>query len=254
MLMVEASGARKIDPCVVVSSDLNRAAKGGEIDKVQGIEDNRSAVVEIGHMCCRGSIPAGHAVFCFHSSVMNKEAFTMNLQAVLFGLIEFILTIALSFVLVFLSYRFFLILTPHFDEEAQLKKKNVSIGIALGSVLLGEAVIIKQAIYPVMAVIQLYALGDHKGAPHFLETLSLSCGFVIATAILAIVSIYFCFWLFNMLTPRINQFDEIKNGNTAVAVFMALFVVGICLLLSSGISALARSLIPFPQIGSIPLK
>jgi hypothetical protein len=36
-------------------------------------------------------------------------------------------------------------------------------------------------------------------------------------------------------------------------VFMALFIIGISLLISSGVSALVRALIPFPNVGSIPL-
>jgi len=70
---------------------------------------------------------------------------------------------------------------------------------------------------------------------------------------LALAVILFAFWLFNILTPRIDQYEEIKNDNRAVALFMALFIVGICLLMSSGVSGLTKALIPFPRIGSIPL-
>lgn len=178
----------------------------------------------------------------------------MNIQQISFGFIEFFLTIFISFVLIFFCYRLLLALTPKFDEEEQLKRKNVSVGLVLGGILLGEVIIVKQAIYPVMAVVQLFILGEDRSFFSFIKTLGLSIGHVLMAGILAVVSMLFCFWLFNLLTPRIDQYEEIKQNNMAVAVFMALFIVGICLLLSTGVSGLIKALIPFPDIGSIPLR
>ena len=178
----------------------------------------------------------------------------MNIQQILIGTIEFFLTVFISFILIFFSYKLFLFMTHHFDEEKELKNKNMSVGLVLGSVLLGEVIILTRAIYPVMAVIQLYVLGEEKSFGLFLRTIGLSFGYVILTGILAIASILFSFWLFNRMTPRIDQYEEIKGNNIAVALFMALFIVGMCLLFSSGISGLVKSLIPFPEVGSVPLS
>ncbi len=177
----------------------------------------------------------------------------MSGQQIIFGFIEFLIAIFISLILIFGTYRLLLVLTPRFDEEKQLKKKNLSVGIILGSILLGQALIVKQAIYPVMAVIQIYILGEEKGAVNFLKMLGFSVGYVVLAGFLAIVCILFSFWLFNKLTPGINQYEEIKDNNLAVALFMSLLIIGICLLISSGVSGLTGALIPFPKIGSIPL-
>lgn len=178
----------------------------------------------------------------------------MSLQQVIFGLLEFLVSVLISFVLIFGSYRIILALTKRIDEEKQLKKKNISVGILLGSIFIGEALVVKQALYPVMAVMQLFILGEEKDAGSFARALLFSFGYVILAGILAILCILFCFWLFNRLTPHIDTYQEIQENNLAVAVLMALFVVGICLLMSEGVSGLVRALIPFPQVGSIPLK
>lgn len=178
----------------------------------------------------------------------------MSIQQILIGLIQFVLTIFISFFLVFVSYRLILMMSKKFDEERNLKENKVSVGVVLGSVLLGEAIILKQAVYPVMAVVQLYILKGDRGAGRFFSTLGLAFGHVAVVGILSVLTISFCFWLFNRLTPKMDQLREIKEGNLAVAVFMALFIVAICLLLSDGISGLAKSLVPFPDIGPIPLQ
>jgi|Deesub1362B_J571_1020462.scaffolds.fasta_scaffold00444_22 putative membrane protein len=177
----------------------------------------------------------------------------MSGQQVIFGLLEFLISIFVSFILIFGSYKLFLIITPKFDEERQLKKKNTSIGIILGSILIGETIVVKQSIYPVMAVIQLFILGGKRNMMEFLKTMGLGVGYIVLAGILALGCILFSFWLFNILTPRINQYEEIKNNNIAVALFMALFVIAISLLISIGVAGLTRALIPFPKVGTGPL-
>lgn len=178
----------------------------------------------------------------------------MSVQQIIFGLLEFFVTVLISFILIFGSYRLFLILTPRFDEERQLRKKNTSVGIILGSVLLGEAIVVKQAVYPVMAVIQIFVLGQERGIASFLKMIGLSVGYVVLAGILALVCILFSFWLFNRLTPKIDQYEEIKDNNLAIAVFMAFFIIAVCLLISQGVSGLTKALIPFPEVGAIPLR
>jgi len=178
----------------------------------------------------------------------------MSGQQIIFGVIEFLVSILISFILIFGTYKLFLALTPKFDEEKQLRKKNTSVGIILGSVLLGQAIVVKQAIYPVMAVIQIFILGEEKSILGFLKMLGFSGGYVVLAGLLALICILFSLWLFSKLTPKIDQYEEIKENNVAVALFMGLMIIGICLLVSAGVSGLTRSLIPFPRVGSIPLQ
>ncbi|MFC2168475.1 DUF350 domain-containing protein [Acidobacteriota bacterium] len=178
----------------------------------------------------------------------------MSWQQIAFGLIEFFISITVSFILIFGSYRLFLALTPKIDEERQLREGNISVGLILGSTIIGEAIVVKQAIYPVMAVIQIFVLGQDRNVGNFLKMVGFSIGYVLLAGILALGCILFSFWLFSKMTPRINQYEEIKNNNIAVALFMAFFIVAICFLVSSGVSGLARALIPFPEVGSLPLS
>lgn len=178
----------------------------------------------------------------------------MSWQQIAFGLIELFISIVISLFLIFCSYRLFLALTPKIDEEKELKKGNASVGLILGSTILGEAIVVKQAIYPVMAVIQIFVLGQDRNVGNFLKMIGFSIGYVLLAGLLALACILFCFWLFSKMTPRINQYEEIKNNNIAVALFMAFFIAAVCFLVSSGVAGLVRALIPFPEIGSIPLS
>jgi len=93
----------------------------------------------------------------------------MNWQQVIFGLLEFFISIFISLVLIFLCYRLFLLITHKFDDERKLLGDNKAVGIVLGSVILGEALVVKQAIYPVIAVIQIFILGEERSPGNFLR-------------------------------------------------------------------------------------
>jgi len=177
----------------------------------------------------------------------------MSGQQVAFGFLEFAVTLVLGFLLVFVTYKILLKLTPRFDEEKQLHRRNAAVGLSLGSILVGEAVIVKQAVYPVMAVVQLYSLSDQKSFAGFLRMMALAGGYILLAGLLAVLCLLLCFWLFDKLTPGIDQYHEIREGNVAIAIFMALLVLAVSLLVSEGVSALTRALIPFPKAGSVPL-
>ena len=177
----------------------------------------------------------------------------MSGQQVVLGLLEFFLTLIIGFFLVFATYKILLKLTPRFDQEKQLHRRNTAVGLALGSILVGEAIIVMQAVYPVMAVVQIYALDGGKDVGGLFRTLGLVVGYILLAGLLAVFSILLSFWLFDKLTPGIDQYHEIREGNVAIAIFMALLIVAMSLLLSSGVAALTRALIPFPKAGSIPL-
>lgn len=177
----------------------------------------------------------------------------MSLQQIIFGLLELLLAIFTSFILIFGSYRLFLLITPKFDEERQLRKNNTAVGIVLGGIFLGEALVVKQAIYPAMAVIQIFILEGERSLGKFLVMLGLGAGYVILSGILALASILFSLWVFTKMTPKMDEFEEIKKNNVAVALFVAFFIVSICLVMSSGVAGLTRALIPFPEVGAAPV-
>ena len=178
----------------------------------------------------------------------------MSLQQILFGFVELLVSVLVSFVLIFGTYRAILALTKRFDEENQLKKGNAAVGVVLGGILIGEVIIVRQAIYPVMAVLQIFVMGGERSLPAFLRLAGLSIGYVLLAGVLAVLCILFSLWLFDRMTPGIDEFEEIKAGNVAVAVFMALLVVAVALLIGSGVSGLTKALVPFPEVGTLPIE
>jgi uncharacterized membrane protein YjfL (UPF0719 family) len=104
-----------------------------------------------------------------------------------------------------------------------------------------------------MAVIQIYMLEGERGVGSLIKMMALGAGYVVLSGILALGSILFGLWALTRLTHRLDEFEEIKNNNVAVALFVAFFVISICLLMSAGVAGLTRALIPFPDVGAMPI-
>jgi uncharacterized membrane protein YjfL (UPF0719 family) len=77
-------------------------------------------------------------------------------------------------------------------------------------------------------------------------TLEFEAGKFIGGAFLSIFTAIISIDIFDRLTPAINEVDELKKGNKAVAVFLGAVVLGICLMV-------VPSLYKFAKLGESPL-
>ena len=78
----------------------------------------------------------------------------MDVSSLLAGLLAYVLSVVASVLLVFGTYRLNTILTRRIDEERLLKEGHRSVAIALGAVVLSQAILLRHAIFPSMVVLR----------------------------------------------------------------------------------------------------
>jgi hypothetical protein len=152
--------------------------------------------------------------------------------------------------LVYLAHRFDLALTRKVDEEALLAQRRRSVGIRVGAVLVCQAVLIRHAVPAAMDVLRTPFAYEVPGT----ETLAmigrsaLFTGFIV---VVALSSLKVAGGLFFRLT-KIDEDKEIfENDNVAVAIYYALVLFAITLVLNEGMHELARSFVPFGRTGEL---
>ena len=177
----------------------------------------------------------------------------VDLSAVAAGLIAYALALGLATLLVFLTYRISARTTAHLDTEALLREGHRSAGVVLGSVLLSQAILMRHAVYPVMAVVRELFLSPPTIADVAL-TLGRSLLFVATVAALSVGSVLVAGWLFTRLTGSLDEHAEIEKDNLAVAIFFAFAVLSITLVVDQGMDDLARSLVPWGRSGVVRLR
>jgi hypothetical protein len=134
------------------------------------------------------------------------------------------------------------------EEHRLLLSGHRSIAIALGSVILCQAILVRHAVFPIMAVLRDLFLGPTT-VRVALVVIGQCALFFVVIATLAVGSVAVGGWLFARLTGDLPEHDEIVRDNMAMAIFFALVLFAITAIVNEGLEDLSRSLIPYARTG-----
>ena len=120
--------------------------------------------------------------------------------------------------------------TRHLDDWGEVRRGNTGMGIVMGAIIIGIAIILKPAIDLPLSV---------EVTRPFLVLLGQLVGIVIGL-ILAVSAIVFSAGMFDRLVGDIDVLSELQRGNMAVAVIMAAVILAISLLISGAVASIIR--------------
>ncbi|HPA07475.1 MAG TPA: DUF350 domain-containing protein [Methanoregulaceae archaeon] len=160
----------------------------------------------------------------------------MDIVTAFVGLIQLIIAILLAVVALYIGYSTFSKITKGIDEIQELKKGNVAVGIIIAAIFFAIAIVIQSGVAGISIGITNALAGDWW---------SLIAAFIqlILGIILAIATIYLALNILDRLTKGINEFEELKKGNVAVALMMAGVIVATAVIIQSGVIGITSALI-----------
>ncbi|MCB9079106.1 MAG: DUF350 domain-containing protein [Anaerolineaceae bacterium] len=120
--------------------------------------------------------------------------------------------------------------TRHLDDWGEVRRGNVGMGIVMGSIIVGIALILKPAV-------DLPLTGEI--ANPFLVLVGEMAGIVLGL-FLAMSAIVFSLGVFDRLVGDIDELSELQRGNTSVAVIMAAVVLAVSYLISGAVASIIR--------------
>jgi uncharacterized membrane protein YjfL (UPF0719 family) len=177
----------------------------------------------------------------------------MEVRSIVAGFLAFGFSVLASAVLVFVTYRLNTLVTSRIDEERHLLSGHRSVAIALGSVVLAQAILLRHAVFPTMVVIRELFVKPASPAA-VASALGHVLLFFAIIGVLSFASVGLATWLFTRMTGALPEREEILKDNLAVAVFFAFVVISIALVVNEGMADLARSIIPFADSGVLRLE
>jgi putative membrane protein len=119
------------------------------------------------------------------------------------------LTILVMVVLQLIGMLLFQWMTP-FNDMEELKKGNAAVGLALGGKFLATAIVLAVAAFTNTSI--------------WFMMLWFAVGYVCLVAV---------YWLFELITLRLNVSQELQKGNLAVGVLLSCVFIGTALAVSS---------------------
>lgn len=169
---------------------------------------------------------------------MNSKLFTLSL-------IEIVLSIFITVVIIFITYR---MLKWLFFRDQDLRGDNLAFTIFTSGIVLSVGIILSEILPSITNIIRLSTTQTEvidTTTIVLYSGLYLLIGFITAVFINASV-----FFLFSILTTGVDEFKEIKNNNISVAILVVAILISITIILKDSIALLISALVPYPQVSN----
>jgi uncharacterized membrane protein YjfL (UPF0719 family) len=166
----------------------------------------------------------------------------MLLVNAIVGLVQLIVAIIFSVVALYIGFITLAKITKDIDEEKELAKGNAAVGIIVAAVFVAIALVVQSGVSGL-------SIGIGKAASVGLLSLDglLAIGAALVQLILGIVlaiaAIYLALNILDKLTKGVDEFEEIKKGNVAVALEMAGVIIAVAVIIQSGVLGITAALI-----------
>ena len=169
---------------------------------------------------------------------MNTKLFTLSL-------IEIVLSILITVVIIFITYK---TLKWLFFRDHDLRGDNLAFAIFTSGIVLSVGIILSEILPSITNIIR---LATTQTAAIEMSTIAFYSGLYLLIGFIAAVFINVAvFFLFSILTTGVDEFKEIKNNNIAVAILIVAILISITIILKDSIALLISSLIPYPEVSN----
>jgi uncharacterized membrane protein YjfL (UPF0719 family) len=166
----------------------------------------------------------------------------MLLANVAVGIIQLIIAIILAVAALYIGFSVLNKITKGIDEEKELAKGNVAVGIVVAAVFFAIAIVVQSGVAGVSVGIG-SALASGLGSTDALIAIGGAILQLVLGIILAVASIYLALRVLDKMTKGVEEFEELKKGNVAVALEMAGVIVAVALIVQVGVLGITQALI-----------
>ncbi len=159
------------------------------------------------------------------------------------GIIQLVIAIILAVIALYIGFSVLGKITKGIEEEKEIARGNVAVGIFVASVFIAIGIVVQSGVAGVSkglsTALNAGDLLSLQGImPIVLAILQLILGIV-----LAIAAIYLALNVLDRLTKGIEEFEELKKGNVAVALEMAGVIITTAIIIQSGVMGISSALI-----------
>ena len=163
-------------------------------------------------------------------------------ENVVVGLIQLIISIIFAVLALYIAFAVLGKITKGVNEEKELAKGNAAVGIIVASVFVAIALVVQSGVSGI-------SVGINKALS--VGILSLDGLVAVATAfiqlilgiVLAVAAIYLALYILDKLTKGVDEFEEIKKGNVAVALMMGGVIIAVAVIIQSGVIGITAALV-----------
>ncbi|MDD1686601.1 DUF350 domain-containing protein [Methanoregula sp.] len=166
----------------------------------------------------------------------------MLLENAAVGLIQLVVAIIFAVVALYIGFAVLGKITKGIDEEKELAKGNAAVGIIVAAVFVAIALVVESGVSGLSAGIS-KALAVGIFSTDGLIAVGLSFFQLLAGIVLAVGAIYLALNILDKLTSGVEEFEELKKGNVAVALEMGGVIIAVAWIIQSGVIGITAALV-----------
>ncbi len=166
----------------------------------------------------------------------------MELVNAVVGIIQLVIAIILAVVALYIGFSVLGKITKGIEEEKEIAKGNVAVGILVASVFIAIGIVVQSGVAGISTGIS-QALKVGLLSVTGIVIIGVSIVQLVLGIVLAIAAIYLALNILDKLTKGIDEFEELKKGNVAVALEMAGVIIATAIIIQSGVMGISSALI-----------
>jgi uncharacterized membrane protein YjfL (UPF0719 family) len=166
----------------------------------------------------------------------------MLLANAVVGLIQLLISIIFAVLALYIGFAVLSKINKNMDEEKELAKGNAAVGIIVAAVFVAIALVVQSGVSGLSVGIN-KALSVGFFSVDGLLAIGISFVQLILGIVLAVGAIYLALNILDKLTKGVEEFEELKKGNVAVALEMAGVIIAVAVIIQSGVIGITAALI-----------
>jgi uncharacterized membrane protein YjfL (UPF0719 family) len=152
-----------------------------------------------------------------------------------------VIAVILAVVALYIGFSVFGKVTREVDEQKELAKGNVAFGIVVAAIFVAIAVVVQSGVSGISVGISKASVLGFTSVDGLI-VIAIAIIQLILGVLLAIGAIYLALYTLDKLTKGVEEFEELKKGNVAVALEMAGVIIAVALIIQSGIVGITTAL------------
>lgn len=172
----------------------------------------------------------------------------MNTELFYYSLVEIGISIVFGVSLLYFTYR---VINKLVKKKFDISSDNISFSIFTSSILFSVAYLISGIKSPILNSLKMLSNNPEYDGSLIIDGFKYSGLFLTVIIITISLVIFISVKLFTYMTKNINEFQEIKKNNLAVAILTATIIISISLLVKESLYLLLETFVPYPDVPKI---
>jgi len=158
------------------------------------------------------------------------------------GLVQLAIAILFSVVALYIGFLVLGWITKGIDEEKELAKGNAAVGILVASVFIAIALVVQSGVSGLsVSINKALSIGIFTGDG--IVTIVVAIIQLLLGIVLAVGAIYIALYILDRLTTGVEEFEELKKGNVAVALEMAGVIIAVAVIIQTGVIGITAAVL-----------